>query len=106
MGHDLAECRHASTASVSVVLVDGILMFIILWIYARKERPLGAVSAMYAFLYGSARFFTEYFRTPDYEVSFAGMTISAGQMLSLPMIVFGLLALYLIYANARKKNRL
>lgn len=87
-------------------LVDGILMFIILWIYARKERPLGAVSAMYAFLYGSARFFTEYFRTPDYEVSFAGMTISAGQMLSLPMIVFGLLALYLIYANARRKNRL
>ncbi len=87
-------------------LVDGVLMFIILWIYARKERPLGAVSAMYAFLYGSARFFTEYFRTPDYEVSFAGLTISAGQMLSLPMIIFGLLALYLIYVHSRKKNRL
>ncbi len=85
-------------------LVDGVLMFIILWIYARKERPLGAVSAMYAFLYGSARFFTEYFRTPDYEVSFAGMTISAGQMLSLPMIVFGLLALYLIYMRSKKQN--
>ena len=60
---------------------------------------------MYAFLYGAARFFTEYFRTPDYEVSFAGMTISAGQMLSVPMIFIGLFALYLSYAYARKKGR-
>ena len=79
-------------------------MFIILWVYARKERPLGAVSAMYAFLYGSARFFTEYFRVPDYEVSFFGITISAGQMLSIPMIVFVLLAWILIIRHARKKN--
>lgn len=86
-------------------LVDGLLMFILLWIYARKERPLGAVTAMYVFLYGSARFFTEYFRVPDYEVSFFGITISAGQMLSLPMIIAGLLALYLSYRFAAKKNR-
>lgn len=44
--------RHPSP--IYQALVDGLLMFIILWIYARKERPLGAVSAMYAFLYGSA----------------------------------------------------
>lgn len=94
--------RHPSP--IYQALVDGLLMFIILWIYARKERPLGAVSAMYAFLYGSARFFTEYFRVPDYEVSFFGITISAGQMLSLPMIVFGLLAWILIIRHARKKN--
>lgn len=87
-------------------LVDGVLIFILIWIYARKERPLGAVSAMYAFLYGAARFLTEYFRTPDYEVSFAGITISAGQMLSVPMILIGLFALYLSYAYAaRKKGR-
>lgn len=87
-------------------LVDGVLIFILIWIYARKERPLGAVSAMYAFLYGAARFLTEYFRTPDYEVSFAGITISAGQMLSVPMILIGLFALYLSYVYAaRKKGR-
>lgn len=85
-------------------LVDGMLMFVILWIYARKERPFGAVSSLYIFLYGITRFFTEYFRTPDYEVSFAGITISAGQMLSLPMIVFGLTTLYLSYAHARKRK--
>ena len=55
--------RHPSP--IYQALIDGVLMFVILWIYARKERPLGAVSAMYAFLYRAARFFTEYFLVPD-----------------------------------------
>jgi phosphatidylglycerol:prolipoprotein diacylglycerol transferase len=38
---------------------------------------------------------------PDYEVSFAGITISAGQMLSLPMIALGIVLLWLAY---RKKE--
>jgi phosphatidylglycerol:prolipoprotein diacylglycerol transferase len=70
-------------------LVDGVLLFIILWLFSRKQRPRLAVGAMFVTLYGCARFFTEYFRTPDYEVSFFGLTISAGQMLSLPMIAVG-----------------
>jgi phosphatidylglycerol:prolipoprotein diacylglycerol transferase len=81
-------------------LVDGLLMFVLLWLYARKERPRGAVQAMFMLLYGCARVFTEFFRIPDYEVSFAGVTISAGQMLSLPMIAYGLIVLYFVY---RKK---
>jgi phosphatidylglycerol:prolipoprotein diacylglycerol transferase len=56
-----------------------------------------AVSGVFALGYGCARFFTEYFRMPDYEVTFAGWTISAGQMLSLPMIALGLLLLWLAY---------
>lgn len=78
-------------------LVDGVLLFIILWPYARKPRPAMAVSGMFSLLYGCARFFTEQFRTPDYEVSFAGLTISAGQMLSLPMIALGVVLLALAY---------
>jgi len=81
-------------------LVDGVLVFILLWLFARKERPRWAVSGMFMLLYGCARFFTEYFRTPDYEVTFAGITISAGQMLSLPMIVVSLIFFWLAY---RKK---
>ncbi|MBC7860211.1 MAG: prolipoprotein diacylglyceryl transferase [Burkholderiaceae bacterium] len=78
-------------------LVDGVLVFVILWLYARKQRPRMAVGAMFTLLYGCARFFTEYFRTPDYEVGFAGVTISSGQMLSLPMIVAGIAMLLLAY---------
>ena len=83
-------------------LVDGVLLFIILWIYARKQRPKLAVGSMFVMLYGCARFFTEYFRTPDYEVSFAGITISAGQMLSLPMILAGALMLGWAYLRQKK----
>ncbi|STR26143.1 Prolipoprotein diacylglyceryl transferase [Janthinobacterium lividum] len=69
------------------MLVDGILVFIILWLFARKQRPRMAVGAMFTLLYGCARFFTEYFRTPDWEVVWLGVPITSGQMLSLPMIV-------------------
>src|SRR5450830_866876 len=85
-------------------LVDGVLLFIILWIYARKPRPPLAVGALFVTLYGCARFFTEYFRTPDYEVSFAGVTISAGQMLSLPMVLGGLCLLGLAYWNQQRQK--
>lgn len=78
-------------------LIDGVLAFVILWLFARKPRPYLAVSGMYSLLYGCARFFTEFFRTPDYEVGFAGITISAGQMLSLPMIVLGIVLLTIAY---------
>jgi len=83
-------------------LVDGLLVFVILWLYAAKARPRLAVGALYVTLYGCTRFFTEYFRTPDYEVSFLGMTISAGQMLSFPMIIAGLLLLVLSYRFNKK----
>ncbi|WMW82128.1 prolipoprotein diacylglyceryl transferase [Undibacterium cyanobacteriorum] len=78
-------------------LVDGILVAIIMWWFSSKKRPALAVGAMYVTLYGCTRFFTEYFRTPDYEVSFAGITISAGQMLSFPMVIVGVILLVMAY---------
>ncbi|MDO8650898.1 MAG: prolipoprotein diacylglyceryl transferase [Undibacterium sp.] len=83
-------------------LVDGVLLFIILWLYARKARPPLAVGSMFVMLYGCARFFTEFFRTPDFEVSLAGVTISAGQMYSLPMIFGGALLLFFSYTKTVK----
>jgi phosphatidylglycerol---prolipoprotein diacylglyceryl transferase len=87
--------RHPSP--IYQALVDGLLVFILLWLFARKPRPRWAVSGMFILLYGCARFFTEYFRTPDYEVAFVGITISAGQMLSLPMIGGSLIFFWLAY---------
>ena len=71
-------------------LVDGILLFAILWPFARKARPRWATGALYCMLYGCARFFTEYFRTPDWQINVLSMDISSGQILSLPMILVGL----------------
>ncbi len=83
-------------------LVDGVLLFVVLWLYARRPRPYLAVSGLFAAGYGCARFFTEYFRTPDYEVAFGPLTLSAGQLLSAPMIVLGLALLTLAYRSAPK----
>ena len=81
------------------MLVDGILVFIVLWLYARKQRPRMAVGAMFTLLYGCARFFTEYFRTPDWEVVWLGVPITSGQMLSLPMIVGAIALLVWAYKS-------
>lgn len=95
--------RHPSP--IYQALVDGLLAFVILWLYARKARPLLAVGGMYTLLYGCARFFTEYFRTPDFEVSALGVLISAGQMYSLPMILLGSgLLLWTYRANRAHPN--
>ncbi len=80
-------------------LFDGLLLFILLWLFARKPRPYLAVSGLFAAGYGVARFFTEYFRMPDYEVGIGSWTISAGQMLSLPMIVLGIVLLVIAYRS-------
>lgn len=86
-------------------LVDGVLLFIVLWLYARKPRPYLAVSGVFAAGYGVARFFTEYFRTPDYEVELGGWVLSAGQMLSLPMIALGIALLTIAYTRKANEAR-
>lgn len=92
--------RHPSP--IYQALIDGLLLFVLLWLYARKPRPYLAVSGVFAAGYGLARFFTEYFRMPDYEVDLGGWVLSAGQLLSLPMIALGIALLTVAYS--RKTN--
>jgi phosphatidylglycerol---prolipoprotein diacylglyceryl transferase len=68
------------------------LLFALLWFYARKPRPTGAVSGLFLIGYGSFRFLAEFTRNPDDGI-FGLMTfgISMGQWLSLPMVVVGVL---------------
>ena len=87
--------RHPSP--IYQMLIDGLLVFVILWLFSRKERPRLAVGAFYTLLYGCARFFTEYFRTPDWETTFLGMPITSGQVLSLPMVVAAIAMLVWAY---------
>lgn len=87
--------RHPSP--IYQALIDGVVLFILLWLFARTARPYLAVSGVFSAGYGCARFFTEYFRVPDYEVIVSGLALSAGQMLSLPMIVLGVALLLIAY---------
>jgi phosphatidylglycerol---prolipoprotein diacylglyceryl transferase len=89
--------RHPSP--IYQALVDGLLCFVIIWWFARKPRPRLAVGALYTLLYGCARFFTEYFRVPDWSITVAGMQVSSGQVLSLPMIIAGVIMLMWAYRH-------
>jgi phosphatidylglycerol:prolipoprotein diacylglycerol transferase len=69
--------------------LEGIALFVILWLYSSKPRPTGAVSGVFLIGYGVFRFVAEYFREPDDFLGLLALGFSMGQWLSLPMIVAG-----------------
>ena len=70
--------------------LEGLALFVILWLFSARRRPLGQVSAVFLIGYGSFRFIAEFFRTPDAGIFGQSDIISMGQWLSVPMIVAGL----------------
>jgi len=90
--------RHPS--SLYQALTEGLLLFLLLFFYSRKPRPTMAVSAMFMIGYGSFRFITEFFRTPDAHLGYIAFGwLTKGQQLSVPMILFGFFLIYLIRKN-------
>lgn len=83
---------------------EGILLFLLLWLFGRKARPNMAISAVFLLGYGASRLVTEFFRAPDagYTLFFGWMT--KGQLYSLPMLVLGLVLLVLAYRTARSSR--
>jgi len=79
--------RHPS--QVYQFLLEGLLLFVLLWLYARKERRQGQVAAAFLFGYGVFRFIAEYFREPDSFLGLLSLGMSMGQWLCVPMIVGG-----------------
>jgi phosphatidylglycerol:prolipoprotein diacylglycerol transferase len=64
-------------------------LFTLLWLFSRRPRPLGAVSALFLIGYGSFRFLVEFSREPDDFLGLLTLGLSMGQWLSLPMVVAG-----------------
>ena len=69
--------------------LEGLLLFALLWIYARRPRATGQVSGAFLFGYGVFRFAAEYFREPDSFLGPLALGLSMGQWLCVPMIVAG-----------------
>ena len=80
--------RHPS--QVYQFLLEGLLLFVLLWLYARKPRARGRVSAMFLVGYGVFRFIAEFFREPDAHLGLLSMGMSMGQWLCVPMVLGGL----------------
>lgn len=81
--------------------MEGILLFLILWIYSSKPRPRMAVSGLFALCYGIFRIIAECFRQPDIQLGFIAFGwLTQGQLLSIPLIIAGIILITLAY---RKK---
>jgi len=70
--------------------LEGIALFCILWWFSRKQRPVGAISALFLIGYGGFRFLVEFTREPDSYLGLLQLGLSMGQWLSLPMILLGI----------------
>ncbi len=87
--------RHPS--QLYEMLLEGVVLFILLWTFAGKKRPIGAVSALFLLGYGSARFLVEFTREPDSFLGLLSLGLSMGQWLCLPMVLVGVLMMRWVY---------
>jgi len=80
--------------------LEGVTLFVLLWVFAHRARPLGQVSAVFLMGYGGLRFLAEFAREPDDFLGLLTAGLSMGQWLSIPMVLLGI-ALYL---SAKKRS--
>ena len=93
--------RHPS--QIYEFALEGVVFFVLLWVYSAKPKPVGAVSGMFLIGYGVFRSVAEFFREP--EDGFMGVLtlgVSMGQWLSLPMIIAGIWMI--AWANKKQKT--
>jgi phosphatidylglycerol:prolipoprotein diacylglycerol transferase len=70
-------------------LLEGLLLFVVLWIYSRKPRGRGQVSGVFLIGYGVLRFLVEFFREPDKGLEQLPLGLTMGQWLCVPMVLAG-----------------
>ncbi|MBI5447103.1 MAG: prolipoprotein diacylglyceryl transferase [Gammaproteobacteria bacterium] len=80
--------------------LEGIVLFTLLWIYSSKPRPRMAVSALFLIFYGTFRILIECVREPDPQYGYLAFhCLTMGQLLSMPMILFGIILF--VYAHQK-----
>jgi phosphatidylglycerol:prolipoprotein diacylglycerol transferase len=81
--------RHPS--QVYQFLLEGLLLFVVLWVLSRRTLRLGQMSGAFLMGYGACRFVAEFFREPDGYLGLLALNLSMGQWLCVPMLVAGVL---------------
>lgn len=87
--------RHPS--QLYEMFLEGIALFVIINLFVRKVRPTGSVSGLFLLCYGVFRIIIEFFRQPDDYLEYIGNIITIGQILSLPMVIFGVIIIFFAY---------
>jgi len=86
--------------------LEGIALFLILWVFSSKPRPTMAVSGMFMLVYGIFRFLIEFVRLPDAHIGYLAFDwVTMGQVLTLPLIFVGLVLLGLAHRDKKPVER-
>lgn len=91
--------RHPS--QLYEMLLEGVILFLLLWYLHFKQVRAGVPFFTFFVGYGCFRFFVEFFREPDAHLGFLWGGASMGQLLSLPMVLFGLTGLLVVLSRRR-----
>ncbi len=86
--------RHPS--QLYELLLEGVVLFIVLWTLRRRKWPQGTLSSLFLVLYALFRIFVEFFREPDVQVGFVVGPFTMGQILSAVMAAFGAIAFVIL----------
>lgn len=78
--------------------LEGVVLFLLLWVFSARPRPTMAVSGLFLLCYGLFRFVVEFVRLPDAHLGYLAFGwVTMGQLLSAPMVVFGMVLLIVAY---------
>jgi phosphatidylglycerol---prolipoprotein diacylglyceryl transferase len=85
--------RHPS--QLYEALLEGLVLFVVLWWFSSRPRPRGAVLGLGLLWYGCVRVALEFLRIPDAHIGYLyGGWLTEGQVLSLPMVIAGIVLLW------------
>ena len=68
---------------------EGLALFALMWWYSSRPRPRGAVSGLFLVGYAVLRFAAEFAREPDAFLGTFALGLTMGQLLCVPMFLFG-----------------
>lgn len=88
--------RHPS--QLYEAFLEGVVLFVALFVFSAKPRPTMAVSGLFLTLYGVFRILVEFVRLPDEHIGYLALGwLTLGQALSAPMVIAGVALLVMAY---------
>jgi len=78
-------------------MLEGVVLFSVLWLLHILKTRIGTPFFSFFVGYGLFRFLVEFVREPDAQLGYLWGGATMGQLLSLPMILFGLLGIFWVY---------
>ncbi len=95
--------RHPS--QLYEALLEGVVIFVVLWLIRRHGHRPGTLPAVFTLLYGLARTAVEFIRLPDADIGYLWGPITMGQVLSLPLILVGSIWVLFLLVTPPPANR-